>query len=66
MNATAITDRTVVGSKPVDVACEHDVHEDAHYRPTVTERNARGHLPFGYAPGVKDRKRHIKLVPVTA
>ena len=42
-------------------ACEHDAHEDAHGN-LVTERNTRGNLPFGYVPGVKDRKRHIKIV----
>lgn len=44
--------------------CPHEVHEDAHYRPTLTTRNDRGFLPFGYAPGVKDRKRHVKIVAV--
>lgn len=53
-----------VDGKAVYTACEHDLHEDAHYRPTVTERSSRGFLPFGYAPGVKDRKRHIRVVPV--
>ena len=41
--------------------CEHDSHDDPHGAP-ITERNARGNLPHGYAPGVKTTKRHIKIV----
>jgi hypothetical protein len=51
-----------VDGRAVPVACEHDVHEDAHYQPTRIGRSPRGFLPFGYAPGVKERKRHIRIV----
>ena len=47
-------------------ACACELHEDAHYQPTLTERNKNGFLPFGYVPGVKNTKRHIKIVEVTA
>ena len=43
-------------------ACGCDVHEDAHGEPTLTERSKNGFLPFGYLPGVKNTKRHIKVV----
>ncbi len=42
--------------------CECEVHEDAHFQPTRTDRNDRGFLSFGYKPGVKNTKRHIKIV----
>jgi hypothetical protein len=41
--------------------CEHDAHEDAHGK-IVTARSDRGNLGHGYAPGVTNRKRHIKIV----
>lgn len=55
-----------VEGRAVPVACECELHEDAHGRPTIAERGARGFLPFGYVPGVKDRKRHIEIVEKTA
>ena len=56
-----VTDHSApIGHKYSPCGCE--VHEDAHYQPTKTERNERGFLPFGYVPGAKERKRHIKIV----
>ena len=42
--------------------CEHEAHEDHDGARVLTERNERGNLPRGYAPGVRNRMRHVKIV----